>query len=81
MSVLTMYSTKWCGYCHRLKHQLDREGIPVRIVDIEGDRAAADVVVSINKGNATVPTVIFPDGSSATNPSISDVKARLVASS
>ncbi|MGN0063146.1 MAG: glutaredoxin family protein, partial [Nocardioides sp.] len=23
----TMYSTPWCGYCHRLKSQLDREGI------------------------------------------------------
>ncbi len=25
--MLTMYSTTWCGYCHRLKSQLDREGI------------------------------------------------------
>ena len=23
----TMYTTPWCGYCHRLRSQLDREGI------------------------------------------------------
>ena len=27
MSQFTMYSTPWCGYCHRLKSQLDRDGI------------------------------------------------------
>ena len=27
----TMYTTQWCGYCHRLKSQLDREGIPFDI--------------------------------------------------
>ena len=31
----TMYTTPWCGYCHRLKSQLDREGISYDIVDIE----------------------------------------------
>ncbi|NEE11294.1 NrdH-redoxin, partial [Streptomyces sp. SID7499] len=23
---VTMYSTTWCGYCRRLKSQMDREG-------------------------------------------------------
>ena len=27
---VTMYTTPWCGYCHRLKGQLDREGIALR---------------------------------------------------
>ena len=39
----TMYSTPWCGYCHRLKSQLDREGIAYEVVDIEQHpEAAAD---------------------------------------
>ena len=33
--MLTMYSTSWCGYCHRLKSQLDREGIGYEVIDIE----------------------------------------------
>ena len=40
----TMYSTPWCGYCHRLKSQLDREGIPFDIVDIEQHPDAAEIV-------------------------------------
>ena len=31
----TVYSTPWCGYCHRLKGQLKREGIEFDEVDIE----------------------------------------------
>ena len=73
----TMYSTPWCGYCKRLKSQLDREGITFTEVDIEADPSSADYVMKVNGGNQTVPTVVFPDGSAATNPSLADVKARL----
>jgi mycoredoxin len=75
--MLTMYSTEWCGYCRRLKSQLDREGIGYVEVDIEQDAAAADFVMSVNGGNQTVPTVRFDDGSALTNPTIVQVKAHL----
>lgn len=75
--MLTMYSTSWCGYCHRLKSQFDREGISYQVVDIEQDPKAAEYVMSVNGGNATVPTVLFPDGTALTNPSITQVKTRL----
>ena len=77
--MLTMYSTPWCGYCKRLKSQLDREGIAHEVVDIEQDPAAAEYVMSVNGGNQTVPTVLFSDGSAMTNPSIVQVKERLAA--
>jgi len=75
--MLTMYSTSWCGYCHRLKSQLDREGIPYRVIDIEEDDASAAYVESVNGGNQTVPTLRFDDGSALTNPSIVEVKQHL----
>jgi mycoredoxin len=75
--MLTVYSTTWCGYCHRLKTQLDREGIAYEAVDIERDPAAAEFVMSVNGGNQTVPTVRFDDGSALTNPSLAQVKAQL----
>ena len=74
-----MYSTPWCGYCHRLKSQLDREGITYDVVDIEQDPAAAEYVMSVNGGNQTVPTLKFDDGSAMTNPSIVQVKEYLAA--
>jgi mycoredoxin len=78
--MLTVYATPWCGYCHRLKSQLEREGIGYEVVDIERDPAAAEFVMSVNAGNQTVPTVRFPDGTTLTNPSIVQVKERIAAS-
>jgi mycoredoxin len=74
---LTMYSTVWCGYCARLKAQMAREGISFVEVDIEADPQAAAMVEDVNHGNQTVPTIQFPDGTFATNPSIGQVKERL----
>ncbi|WP_028927583.1 mycoredoxin [Pseudonocardia acaciae] len=79
MSELTMYSTTWCGYCRRLKLQLDEAGIAYREVDIERDPEAAAFVEGVNGGNQTVPTLRYPDGSTATNPSFAEVKAALAA--
>ncbi len=74
---ITMYTTTWCGYCKILKKGLQREGITWNEVNIEEVPGAADYVMSVNGGNQTVPTVVFPDGSSATNPSLAQVKAKL----
>lgn len=75
--MIVMYSTPWCGYCRRLKAQLEREGIEFTVIDIERDEAAAEFVMSVNGGNQTVPTVRFADGTTLTNPTIIDVKAQL----
>ena len=74
---MTVYSTTWCGYCVRLKRQLDREGISYDAVDIEEDAGAAERVMKVNGGNQTVPTVIFSDGSALTNPSLKQVTDKL----
>lgn len=73
----TMYSTPWCGYCHRLKSQLKREGISFDEVDIEAQPEAAAIVEKANHGNQTVPTLVFADGTALTNPSVAQVKAQL----
>jgi mycoredoxin len=74
-----MYSTVWCGYCRRLKAQMDREGIAYVEVDIEDDPQAAKLVMSVNGGNQTVPTVFFPDGTAIANPTLAQVKKKLAA--
>jgi len=72
-----MYTTSWCGYCFRLKKMLKAEKISFKEVDIEADPAAAQFVASVNGGNQTVPTVKFADGSTLTNPSGTEVRAKL----
>jgi mycoredoxin len=79
LSSFTMYTTPWCGYCHRLQSQLAREGISYDIVDIEQVPDAAFVVEEVNGGNQTVPTLVYADGSAQTNPSVAQVKAKLAA--
>jgi mycoredoxin len=76
---LTMYTTTWCGFCRNLKNQLTREGIEMAEVDIERDPEAAEYVMSVNGGNQTVPTILFPDGSAMVNPSAAQVRERLAA--
>lgn len=74
---VTMYSTTWCGYCQRLKKQLDREGIAYTEINIEHDPESAVFVEKANGGNQTVPTVLFADGSTLTNPSLAQVKQKI----
>ena len=76
-STFTLYSTPWCGYCHRLKGQLQREGIVFDEVDIEAVPDAAFVVEQANNGNQTVPTLVYSDGTAHTNPSLAQVKQKL----
>jgi mycoredoxin len=74
---VTMYSTTWCGYCRRLKSQMERAGITYTEVNIELDPESAKFVESVNNGNQLVPTLLFPDGSALPNPSLAQVKQRL----
>ncbi|WP_405587237.1 mycoredoxin [Streptomyces sp. NBC_01190] len=80
---VTMYSTSWCGYCRRLKSQLEREGIAYEEINIEQDPASAKFVEEANGGNQTVPTVLISSGSGTsttlTNPSVAQVKQALTA--
>jgi mycoredoxin len=75
----TVFTTSWCGYCVRLKSQLDRAGIEFHEIDIEDHVNGAAIVAHINDGNLTVPTVVFRDGSALTNPSAAQVGKKLAA--
>ncbi|MGO4460344.1 mycoredoxin [Streptomyces sp. NBC_00925] len=78
---VTMYSTTWCGYCNRLKKQLDREGIAYNEINIELDPESAKFVEQANGGNQTVPTVLVKSSAGSesvmTNPSLAQVKQAL----
>lgn len=78
---ITMFSTPWCGYCKRLKVLMQQAGIPFVEVDIDRDREAEAFVLEVNRGNATVPTVYFPDGTAMTNPSLGQIQQHLAAAS
>jgi mycoredoxin len=77
MSQVTMYSTTWCGFCRRLKLQMDAAGVRYMEVNIERDPEAAAFVEGVNSGNRTVPTLRFADDSALTNPTLAQLTTRL----
>jgi len=76
-ALVTMYSTPWCGYCQRLKKQLDSVGLAYNEVNIEEFPEAAQIVEQVNEGNQTVPTLVFSDGYAMTNPSLQAVISKI----
>jgi len=56
---------------------LRSQDIDFQEIDIEQTPEAAEFVMRVNGGNQTVPTVLFPDGTAATNPPVADVISRL----
>lgn len=74
---LTLYTTTWCPFCSRLKKLLDEKEVGYTEIDVEADAEAAAFVESVNDGNRVVPTALYSDGSTATNPPASEVRAKL----
>lgn len=74
-----MYSTTWCGDCRMAKHVLDSRQIDYRVIDIDDDPQAAELVQRLNGGFRTVPTILFPDGRILVEPSRRELEAALAA--
>ena len=75
--IVTVYATAWCGDCHRTKAFLDRNGVKYRWIDVDDDPSAMQKVVEINGGYRSVPTLVFPDGSTLTEPSNRELQEKL----
>lgn len=79
-SPVTVYATSWCPFCARLIADLQRSDLPegtVDIVDAPGTEALSEWIESVNNGNRVVPTVLYSDGTHATNPPAGDVLAKI----
>jgi mycoredoxin len=74
---LIVYATNWCGDCARARRLLDEHRVAYRWIDIDRDREADALVRKVNRGNRSVPTLIFPDGSMLVEPSNQQLAQRL----
>lgn len=73
---LDIYWRPGCGFCARLRDDLDRRGITASWHNIWQDDEARTFVREANRGNETVPTVSVGDRV-LTNPSGAEVAALL----
>ncbi|NNJ13642.1 NrdH-redoxin [Chloroflexales bacterium ZM16-3] len=67
--MLTIYGATWCGDCRRAKRLLDERKVAYTWVDVERDPEGMAVVMQVNRGMQSIPTIIFPDGSTLVEPS------------
>lgn len=68
------YGTNWCFDCKRARSLLDRAKIEYDFIDIDSDKQAEEYVQSVNGGNRSVPTIVFPNGKILVEPSNQDLE-------
>jgi mycoredoxin len=76
-NTLIIYTTSWCGDCRRVKKLLDDYKIGYIEINIDQDPQAAQFVETINGGYRSVPTLVFPDGTTLTEPSNPELLAAI----
>ncbi len=74
---IILYTSQYCGHSQQVERFLKDQKVAATIITIDGNPDARDTVKGINNGYASVPTLVFPDGSTLTEPSISELKNKL----
>lgn len=76
---IIMYGRPMCPMVPPVEAILNSAEARFEYIDIYQDDAARNHVREINKGNESVPTLVFPDGSTLTEPRPADLQRKLVA--
>ncbi len=66
---VVLYGHRFCPQVRPVKSTLERSAVPYDYVDIHQNEAGRLRVQEINAGNESVPTLVFEDGSTLTEPS------------
>ncbi len=74
---ILFYGTNWCGDCRRALKIFGEHNIEFTFINIDQDPAGEAFVKSKNRGNRSVPTIIFTDGSILVEPSNDELIRRL----
>lgn len=76
-SKILVYGTNWCPDCRRAKDVFSKMNIEYEWLDTDSDQSARSHVMSVNHGNCSVPTILFPDGSILVEPSSMALETKL----
>jgi glutaredoxin-like protein len=68
-SKIRIYAAEWCFDCRRTRKFMEKHQIAYQWIDIDTDKDAEAYVIKLNRGNRSVPTILFPDGSILVEPS------------
>lgn len=73
---IIVYGATWCPDCRRAKQFLGEHRIPYQWIDITDNDEAIAYVEKINEGNRSIPTIVFPDGTTMVEPSNAELAAK-----
>ena len=74
---IVVYKSNFCGHSWWVERFLRWNEVDVQYINIDGNPQAREEVKMLNRGHASVPTLVFPDGSSLTEPSIGQLRRKL----
>ncbi len=74
---IIFYGVSWCGDCRRARRVFAEQAVPFVDIDIDQDAKAEAFVKQLNRGNRSVPTIIFPDASTLTEPDSAALTTKL----
>jgi mycoredoxin len=74
---IILYTSSWCAHSRSVERFLDNNEIDVHKINIDGNSESRAHLIEINGGYASVPTLIFPDGTKLTEPSLSLLQKKL----
>lgn len=74
---ITLYTSKWCAHALSVERFLQMNDIAVEKISVDRDPEAREELIALNGGFASVPTLVFPDGSKLTEPSHGELRHKL----
>ena len=77
---ITMYGADWCGDCVRAKKFFADNKVDYQWVDLERDENEKFVELEVlrrNKGNKSIPVIVFNDDSHLTEPTNAQLAEKL----
>lgn len=74
---IRLYTSKWCAHAISVERFLQMNEIPVEKICVDRDPEAREELIALNDGYASVPTLVFPDGSKLTEPSHAELRHKL----
>jgi glutaredoxin len=77
MTQIKIYGTKWCGDTKRALRIFTEREVPYEWIDIDKDPEGEKLVKATNRGNRSVPTIFFPDGTVLVEPGNQELNEKL----
>lgn len=74
---IILYTSRWCAHSRSIENYLNRNEILVHKISIDSNQEARQELIQLNNGFASVPTLLFPDGTKLTEPSLSELRGKL----